>query len=304
MYHLSGCSHCNDSYNRDPSRPRVHQQKAIAMMESQSTLIPIVIASLVHHVSISCPEKINKFVWSVSQVLLPALLWATPPHSVLSLWRLAMAVTKQWPLLFPSFPYSRIIHGGPLGHGCFKIVEVVTAAALWRIAYPSEALPLRLGPPPSLLSCGMVLILSLGTNFVLSVWSRSRGKQHTEHNGVTDMVKSTMGRTLSTKEHVQLAIMAFLNASAEEMTSRGFWLNEFITRGNAMSFHQANLCQAVSFGVWHYHGIPSGITGVALTTLYGYIMGTLYQHGHGLCLPIVCHSIADYFIFAVIARRK
>jgi membrane protease YdiL (CAAX protease family) len=116
------------------------------------------------------------------------------------------------------------------------------------------------------------------------------------------MVKSSFGRTLTPKEHIQLASVAVLNAMAEEASSRGFWLNEFMLRGK-LSFWHANLCQAISFGVWHYHGIPSGVTGVVLTAVYGFAMGLLHQYGNGLLLPVVAHSIADYFIFAVIARQ-
>ena len=66
----------------------------------------------------------------------------------------------------------------------------------------------------------------------------------------------------------------------------------------------ANLSQALVFGLWHYHGIPSGWTGVGLTFVYGYIMGLLYQYGDGLFLPIVAHTIADYYIFTIIARNQ
>ena len=48
--------------------------------------------------------------------------------------------------------------------------------------------------------------------------------------------------------------------------------------------------------------IPSGWTGVGLTFVYGLAMGFLLEYGGGSLLPIVAHTIADYFIFAVIAR--
>ena len=93
-----------------------------------------------------------------------------------------------------------------------------------------------------------------------------------------------------------------VNAICEEVVSRGLILNEFQRRGN-VAFWQANILQAASFGVWHFHGIPNGWPGVGLTFVYGLGMGFLLEYGGGLLLPIVAHTIADYFIFAVIARQ-
>jgi membrane protease YdiL (CAAX protease family) len=71
-----------------------------------------------------------------------------------------------------------------------------------------------------------------------------------------------------------------------------------------MSLIHSNIWQAAIFGIWHYHGIPSGLPGVALTFVYGLVMGLLMDYGGGLLLPILAHSIADYFIFVVIARQQ
>lgn len=268
-------------------------------MEHFPLWLPLGIASLVHHVTILSSGK--NYRWTGIQVLMSIALWCMPPKSVLSTWRLAMAVARQWPKLFHNVVPVWAIHGGPLGHGCSKIVEVLTGIVLWRLAYPDEVLPLHVGHWPSPVTCAVTMLLSLLTNVVLSLWSKhhnSRGN----HAGVHSMVKSSLGRTLTAKEHVQLASLGVLNAIAEEVSSRGFWLHEFMLRGR-LSFWHANMCQAASFGVWHYHGIPSGVTGVVLTAVYGFAMGLLHQYGNGLLLPVAAHSIADYFIFAVIARR-
>jgi membrane protease YdiL (CAAX protease family) len=116
------------------------------------------------------------------------------------------------------------------------------------------------------------------------------------------MVGETQGRSLVLKEHLFIAGMAFLNATCEEIAARFFWMAEFQTCLSTPL--QANLAQAIVFGIWHFHGIPSGWTGVGLTFFYGAIMGFLFQHGEGLFLPIVAHGIADYFIFGIIARRE
>lgn len=116
------------------------------------------------------------------------------------------------------------------------------------------------------------------------------------------MVKDTCGRSLSLQEHVRILGLAFVNGACEEVTSRFFWMTEFEVY---LSPFQANIAQAAVFGIWHYHGIPSGLTGVGLTFVYGGIMGYLYQYyGEGLCLPIVTHGVVDYYIFTIIARQK
>jgi hypothetical protein len=66
----------------------------------------------------------------------------------------------------------------------------------------------------------------------------------------------------------------------------------------------SNIFQAGVFGIWHYYGIPSGAVGVGLTFVYGLLMGGLSDYNDGLGLAIVAHSVADYYIFAAIARRQ
>ena len=115
------------------------------------------------------------------------------------------------------------------------------------------------------------------------------------------MVHDSIGRSLSLNEHVHLFTLAAINAFCEEVTSRGFWRAEY---QKYTTITNANLLQAVMFGIWHYHGIPSGYTGVGLTFVYGSIMGLLQDYfGGGLLLPILAHTLADYFIFSVIARQ-
>ena len=53
----------------------------------------------------------------------------------------------------------------------------------------------------------------------------------------------------------------------------------------------------------HYHGIPSGFSGVILTFMYGIIMGFLVMYENGLLIAVLIHAINDYFIFTVIAKR-
>lgn len=118
------------------------------------------------------------------------------------------------------------------------------------------------------------------------------------------MVQTTMNRRLTFGEHFQLLALAAINATCEEVSSRGFWMAEFSKVST--SSMTCNFCQALAFGVWHYYGgIPSGWLGVGLTFTYGFIMGLLAQQFDGhLCIPIIAHTFADFFIFAFIARQK
>ena len=162
--------------------------------------------------------------------------------------------------------------------------------------------PLQLGPLPKLTILMLVLLMSMLVNHALSLWSNIQ-KSRGDHSEVNAMVESSIGRSLTLKEHIKILSLAVLNAVCEEVVSRGFFMYEFLHVGHTSTWG-ANLGQAIAFGIWHYHGIPSGITGVLLTFVYGLMMGWLYEYGGGLFLPILAHSIADYFIFSVIVRRK
>ena len=227
--------------------------------------------------------------------------------------------------------------GGPLGSGCGKLMEVLAACLLWTVVRgsPPESITASFRWPLQLFFSSRqhqsttmstkdwtfllfgILLLSLAVNGVLAAWSHyynascnsrtnSGASDHHNHPGVQRMVQSTVGRRLSAPEHGRLVALAVLNAVCEECTSRGFWRREFeLTAHLTGAAWHSNLAQAVVFGAWHYHGIPSGLMGVALTTVYGLLMGWLadWQPATGLLLPILTHSIADYYIFAVIARQ-
>jgi membrane protease YdiL (CAAX protease family) len=185
---------------------------------------------------------------------------------------------------------------------------VVAGILLWKVSrgvWPA----LELGPWPDASVLLLVLLISAIVNLVLWLWSRSF-RTRGNHDGVNEMVASSVGRSLSRNEHVAIAVSAVANAVCEEIMSRGLWRLEFarcvigVASDAPMSLINSNILQAAIFGIWHYHGIPSGLPGVALTFVYGLVMGLLMDYGQGLLLPILAHSIADYFIFAIIARQK
>ena len=256
------------------------------------------------------------------------LLILLPPHdSYLAIfWSPLRILVSELVCILPTGVVPSFIrHGGPLGRGCSKLVEVVCGLLLLRLqqqqqssAYDDDdANFLLLGPLPTIRVLLLVLFLSLLTMVVLWTWSRILCKTRGNHPGVNDMVQSSQGRTLAVTEHLMLVFMATVNAACEEVTARGLWRMEFhrcilvatddhdATNSKNRRLLYSNLYQAIVFGIWHYHGIPNGLVGVALTFVYGLAMGFLADyHQHGLLLPILTHAIADYFIFATIARSS
>lgn len=224
-----------------------------------------------------------------------------------------------------------------MGRGCSKLVEVVCGLLLLHLQQQHQQTSaettthsflkddndaannesfLILGSLPTIRVLFIVGLLSMLTNFVLWLWSRTL-KTRGNHAGVNDMVQSSKGRTLFLKERLTLVFLATVNAACEEVTSRGLWRMEFHRHilllhehhhDSATATHRrlySNLYQAIVFGIWHYHGgIPNGLVGVALTFIYGLATGFLGDYQGGLLLPIVTHAIADYFIFATIARSS
>ena len=153
----------------------------------------------------------------------------------------------------------QIVHGGPLGKGLGKPVEVVVAIVLWKVVHgrwPS----IRWGPMPSISSWSILLVVVVIVNLVLYTWSyytQSRGR----HAGVNKMVSTTTHRSLTITEHLQFLFLAIVNATCEEITSRWFWWNEFKTYDDDDDDHdgysiigRTNFHQSLLFGIWHYYG--------------------------------------------------
>lgn len=269
----------------------------------------------------------NFVTWRDAVLCAGLLLLPSPRRSTAPLIRLVPRLMSAWPIAIRSeharrrLPDWLVGRSGPFGRGCFKVCEALCAYVLlalrWSLegdaglSVPGARVWWQLWPPPDTLSLGpmprpidwlIVLFLSGIVNAVLWMWSRgcrSRG----DHSGIHGMVRGTVGRSLEWREHVRLAGLALGNAFCEEVVSRGFFFHEFAATGG-LSPAVANVAQSISFGLWHYRGIPSGWVGVGLTFVYGLIMGALFLHGGGMALPILAHTIADYFIFTTIARGQ
>jgi len=91
---------------------------------------------------------------------------------------------------------------------------------------------------------------------------------------------------------------SIINALVEECIYRGIlWEGlHIITR----RWEVALIIQALIFGVAHWWGVPNGVAGVMLATIYGLMMGGVRYVAGGLLLPIVVHVFADLVIFALL----
>jgi hypothetical protein len=296
----------------------------------------VFVTALLHN--IKWTQRISLHVGLSFLLSLLALYWTAVNDSYsflrnilisLAWWRcIANFVTKKWPQVLPLPKY--IIKGGPLGEGCAKLCDIIVGLVLWYFCTSDQQSQTLMGRFPPYLSFGpapspwlwlLVLIFSLAVNLVLKLWShvaQSRGS----HAGVQSMVEGSLGRALTFREHVELWALAAVNALCEEIASRVLWRSAFaatllpavtlytnmppdITTTNSTVSLYSNLGQAAVFGIWHYHGIPSGLTGVGLTFVYGYTMGLLFDvAGGSLWIPLVAHTVADYYIFAVLVRQK
>jgi membrane protease YdiL (CAAX protease family) len=59
--------------------------------------------------------------------------------------------------------------------------------------------------------------------------------------------------------------------------------------------------QAWLFGAIHYmHGFPNGAWGIAMTFVYGIILGVIRRRGHGMLAPMITHACADMAVFAIL----
>lgn len=90
---------------------------------------------------------------------------------------------------------------------------------------------------------------------------------------------------------------AALNAAFEEYVWRGV-LWEGIQ--GAFDRRIALALTALSFGLAHYRGFPSGAVGVGLAVVYGLMMGVVRARSGGLLGPFLAHVVADVVIYALV----
>ena len=87
-------------------------------------------------------------------------------------------------------------------------------------------------------------------------------------------------------------------------------MEEFVFRGVAMQALDSAfgpgilsiVLQACPFGAMHYReGFPNGAWGLAMTFVYGIMLGALRRRAQGMFAPWIAHVCADMMIFAILA---
>lgn len=244
--------------------------------------------------------------WLLPALLLHQQMMHVPILTFLSVDYIA-SFLSQWIHFFPSAP--TYLRSGPLGPGGYKILQTTVALGCWRLVdddlfdYFSMQGWLEFPQQQHIRSWTALLLVvafHVGVGVVLYGWSRWTTRWGDAHAGVRDYVQPTLGRRLRPYEYVEIGILALLNATCEEIWSRGV-VRATLERTAGLSASAANAYQAVLFGSWHYAGVPSGWSGVVLTSVYGWVMGVLADW-YGCGVPMLAHGAVDCFIFAYIAR--
>ncbi len=91
---------------------------------------------------------------------------------------------------------------------------------------------------------------------------------------------------------------AAVNAAVEEMVFRGVILEGLESVLGAKT--PALILQAIPFGLFHVQGIPNGVTGMAMATIYGVLLGFIRRQSQGLLAPIATHFFADIVIVGLL----
>ncbi|MEZ4672556.1 MAG: CPBP family intramembrane glutamic endopeptidase [Anaerolineae bacterium] len=93
------------------------------------------------------------------------------------------------------------------------------------------------------------------------------------------------------------ALCALLNAFAEEFLYRSALLPQVLPLfGKGASL----ILVASWFGMGHYFGVPSGITGVILTTIGGWVFAKSMAETRGMVWPLFMHVVSDFVVYVVI----
>jgi membrane protease YdiL (CAAX protease family) len=88
------------------------------------------------------------------------------------------------------------------------------------------------------------------------------------------------------------------NAALEEAIFRGIIMDALESAFGPG--HTAVLLQAIPFALLHLHGFPSGLWGLAMTFIYGLMLGAIRRRSQGMLAPWLAHVGADSVIFAIL----
>ena len=139
----------------------------------------------------------------------------------------------------------------------------------------------------------LVLAISMISGIALYIWSRVMKPDLSIH------LKYMPDMPLWLFPLAGLGFSAF-NATMEEFVFRGV-----ITQALDSAFSPGMMSisvQAWLFGAMHYReGFPNGAWGLAMTFVYGIMLGALRRRAQGMFAPWIAHVCADMVIFAILA---
>jgi membrane protease YdiL (CAAX protease family) len=97
------------------------------------------------------------------------------------------------------------------------------------------------------------------------------------------------------------AAFALINSAVEEAIFRGVLLQAL--DGAVGAGIISLVIQAVFFGWMHYSevGCPKGLTGVAMASVYGLLLGYLRYRSRGMLAPWLAHAGTDIAVFIMVA---
>ena len=98
-----------------------------------------------------------------------------------------------------------------------------------------------------------------------------------------------------------IILFSFTNSFAEEMIFR-VGINAPLT--NLLSPNKIFFISAVIFGVAHFQGMPSGITGVILAGLLGYVLSKSIHETNGIFWAWLIHFLQDIIIIGSLYLLK
>jgi uncharacterized protein len=248
----------------------------VTRSEEISPIIFLILVSIVR------PFVPDSLVWGLAIAQLVALIRAIPRrdwttiHLAILLWSLTLFSvipgTRRWPwmLLIPILLYWALVQS-------FRQLRLTAA---W----------LRVGRPtlPMWIAAATVAVVSAAC---LLLWFKLARPDVKWQAGLIP--------TWSPGRLVLLGVgFALFNAAMEEMIWRGVVFHALERTG--LPTVPVVLIQALSFGVAHLHGFPSGSVGILLASAYGAILGVLRSQTRGLLVPFVTHAVTDFSIFEIL----
>jgi CAAX protease family protein len=240
---------------------------------------PIILLTITSIVLPFIPEIV---VWVLAIVQILLLIWAIPRHDwntvhlgilICSLTLFSVIPgTRRWPwvILLPVLFYWALLLS-------FRPLRLT---ATW----------LRVGLPtlPIWIVAGIVAV---GSAVSLLLWFKLA---HPDVSGKAGLIPQWSAARL-----LLLGFgFALVNAAVEEMIWRGIIFDGLQRTG--LRSASVVLLQAISFGVIHLHGFPSGSLGILLASAYGVILGLLRAQTRGLLVPFVTHAVTDFSIFGIL----